>query len=106
MRSSTKAPSHPTLLWQTWIFTADDFESVGARVGRGKSGCEIITMVKTAQPRHRNDFAVRVGLVPYLPAGRCALRQSEVRPVIMVIANVLGHQSFHMPLVQHDHMVE
>jgi hypothetical protein len=29
-----------------------------------------------------------------------------MRPVIMVVADVVGHQPFQMPLVEHDHMIE
>jgi len=57
-------------------------------VRKSKSGCEIATMMKTAQPRHGNDLAVRVGDAPCVPAGGCARCQSEVRPVVMVVPDV------------------
>lgn len=82
------------------------FDFAGARVDRSKLGGEIVTMMKTAEPRHGNDFAVRVGVVPCLPAGGCALCQSEVRPVVMIVSDVLLHESFQMALVEHDDMVE
>jgi len=74
----------PDLALADTDFPPGDFDFAGARVEHSKSGCEIVTMMKTAQPRHGNDFALRVGVVPCLPAGGCALCQSEVRPVVMV----------------------
>ena len=96
----------PDLALADTDFPPGDFDFAGARVEHSKSGCEIVTMMKTAQPRHGNDFAVRVGVVPFLPAGGCALCQSEVRPVVMVVSDVLLHESFQMALVEHDDMVE
>ena len=34
------------------------------------------------------------------------LRKSEVGPIFMVVANVLGHQPFEVPLIQNDHVVQ
>src|ERR1035441_8915989 len=34
------------------------------------------------------------------------LLQREVRPILVVIANVFSHQPFQMPLVEHDYMIE
>jgi hypothetical protein len=40
------------------------------------------------------------------PARRRLLLQREVRSVLVVVADILAHQSFQMSLVEHDHMVE
>jgi hypothetical protein len=37
------------------------------------------------------------------PAG--VLLQREVRTVLVVIANIRGHQPFQMPFVEHDDMI-
>jgi putative transposase len=63
----------PDLALADTDFPPGDFDFAGARVAHNKSGCEIITMMKTTEPRHGNDFAVRVGVVPCLPAGGCAV---------------------------------
>lgn len=63
-------------------------------------------MVQTAEPWHRYDPAANAELSCYLTTSRCSLRQRKVRPVFMVIADVLAEQSFQMPLIEYDHMVQ
>ncbi len=40
------------------------------------------------------------------PTGWRILRESEVRPIFMVIANIFGHQPLEVLLIQHDHVVQ
>jgi len=63
-------------------------------------------MMQSAQSRHRDDFAIRNGIrFVFAPAGRL-LRQREVRPVLVVIANEFGHEPFQVAFVEDDHMIE
>ena len=63
-------------------------------------------MVQTAEPRHRNHPATLARNSSGLASCRCLLLQAEMRSVIMVVADILGHQPFEMSLVEHDDMVE
>jgi hypothetical protein len=63
-------------------------------------------MVQSAQSRQRQNSAGNALVALFDASGGRFLRQSEVRPIIMVIANVLGHETFHMAFIQNDHMVK
>lgn len=39
-------------------------------------------------------------------AFRSVLRQSQMRSVLMVVANIFGHQPLEMAFTQHDHVIE
>lgn len=38
--------------------------------------------------------------------GRSSLRQREMCSVVVIVANVLAHQAFHVPLIRNNQMVE
>ena len=63
-------------------------------------------MMEAAESRDRHDAATRVGA----PCGRSSekrlLRETGVRPIVMVVANILSHEPLEMPLVEDDHMVK
>ncbi len=71
----------------------------------GSSG-QVVTMMQTAKPRHRYDSATGFGTLLCLTTGWCSLLQREVRPVIVVVADVFAQESHQMPFVEYDHMVE
>lgn len=50
-------------------------------------------MMQTTQPRHRDDLAVGVGSHNRGSACRRLLRQSEVSPILVVVADIFGHQT-------------
>ena len=63
-------------------------------------------MMQSAQSRHGNDFSLGVaGYFRHAPAGRF-LRQTEMRSVFVVITNVVTHETFQMPLVENDHVIQ
>ena len=72
----------------------------------GSSGCEIVAMMEAAKPRHRNDPATWAHSLSDRTPFRSLFSQREMRPVLVVVADVLGHQPFEMPLVEHDDMIE
>jgi hypothetical protein len=43
---------------------------------------------------------------PLPPARRRSLLQREMRPILVVIANVGAHRPFQMPFVEHDDMIK
>ena len=63
-------------------------------------------MMQTAEPWHRDNPTTQSGLAHCLTTGRRSLCQSEMRSVVVIIAHVLKHEAFQMPLVENDHMVE
>ena len=63
-------------------------------------------MVQAAKPRHGDDFAICVGIRLCSTPRRCSLRQRKMRSVIVVIADVLTHQSLQVPFVEHNDVVE
>ena len=64
------------------------------------SGRQVVAMMQTAEPRHRNDLGAHRRLMRYVSARRGFFTQAEMRPVIVVIAGVLIHQALQMALVE------
>ena len=63
-------------------------------------------MVQTAEPWHRNHPAVWACNSNDLASHPGLLVQPEMRPVIVVVADALGHRAPEMPLVEHDDVIE
>ena len=63
-------------------------------------------MMQAAEPGHHDDFAPGLRATHRYATGRRFLRQREMRPVLVVVADVLVHQAFQMAFIQNDHMVE
>src|ERR1035437_1526386 len=67
---------------------------------------EIVAVVQSTEPGH-GDHSVRwTGTSDRRAVRRSLLLQAEMRPVVMIVADVLGHQPFEMPFVEHNHVVE
>lgn len=75
-------------------------------VRESNSGGQIVAMMQAAKSWHRYDSAAGFGILLSLTSGRCSLRQREMRPVFVIIADVLPHQAFQMPLIQNNYMVK
>ena len=63
-------------------------------------------MVQTAEPWHRNHPAIWARISNGLASSRCLFLQPEMRSVIMVVANVLVHETLEMPLVEDNHVIQ
>ena len=63
-------------------------------------------MMQTAQPWHRYNSAIYTRLAHGFTTGRRSLRQREMRPVLVVVADVLIHQAFEMPFIENDHVID
>ena len=63
-------------------------------------------MMNTAKPWHGYNTATFVGAFLGLTVSGRFLRQREVRPVVLIVADVVIHQAFQMAFVQNNHMVK
>ena len=63
-------------------------------------------MMQAAEPWHRNNLATHIGSAYCFTKTRCSLRQREVRPIVVVITDVIIHEALEVPFADDDHMVE
>jgi len=72
----------------------------------GDSRSKIVSMVQATNSRHRDDVAAGVRTLDGLTTRRSLLVQAEMGSVLVKVSNILAHQPFEMPSVEHDHVVE
>ena len=63
-------------------------------------------MMQPAEPWHRDNFAALVRTFRRLTACRSLLAQAEMRPVVVIVTDVLVHQAFQMPFIENDDLIE
>ena len=63
-------------------------------------------MMQAAESRHGIDLATCIVMNLGFTTCRSSLLQSKMSSVLVIITNVITHQSFQMPLIEHDGMVE
>jgi hypothetical protein len=63
-------------------------------------------MMQAAVPGHGYDTATSIGIHHSFPARQSFVRQQEMRPVVVIVADVFVHQAFQMPFIKNDHVVE
>jgi hypothetical protein len=63
-------------------------------------------MVQSTEPREGLDSTLSPTSDHCWSTGWCVLRESEVRPIFMVIAHILGQQPLEVLLIQDDHVVQ
>ena len=81
--------------------------SIFRRNIRGSSsGGQIVAMMQAAVPGHGYDTATSIGIHHSFPARQSFVRQQEMRPVVVIVADVFVHQAFQMPFIKNDHVVE
>jgi hypothetical protein len=68
--------------------------------------CNGVTMVQSAESRKGVNLASHQRTHRCWPTRRRVLRESEVRPIFMVIAHILSHQPLEVLLIQDDHVVQ
>src|ERR1700745_2148298 len=68
--------------------------------------CPHITMVQPAESRKRVNLAFSLKANCCRPTCWRVLRESKMRPVLVIVEQVRRHQPFEMPLVQDDHVVQ
>ena len=67
---------------------------------------QIVAMMQAAEPWSGNDLCTLRGAGRRLTAYRSLLFQPGMRPVIVVIADVLSHEPLATAFIEHNHMVE
>jgi hypothetical protein len=67
---------------------------------------EVVSAMQTAEPRYGNDLRIRCRSRCYVPSCRSLFAQAEMCPVIVVIADVFGHEPFQVAFIQDDYVVE
>ena len=63
-------------------------------------------MVETTEPQQRHNAATCAIVSLNLPISGCLLLKPEMSPVLVIVADVIGHQALQMALVEHDNVVE
>ncbi len=61
---------------------------------------------ETTEPRYGNNSAACIGILLDLATSRRSLGQRKMSSIIVIIMDVLVQQSFQMPFIEHNHMVE
>ena len=67
---------------------------------------QIVPMMQSTQPRYRNHLATANTAGHCVTSRRSLLIQTEVSPVVMVVANILSHEALEMPLIEHNDVIE
>jgi len=67
--------------------------------------CNGVTMVQSTESRERVDCTLSPKSDRCWPTG-WRVRKSEVGPIFMVVAHILGHQPLEVLLIQDDHVVQ
>jgi len=94
-------------LWDRRTHFSRRLTPISLRVCRGaNSGSQIVTMMQTAKPRHRNNPAGCFGPIRCFTAGRRSFLQRKMSSVLVVITDILVHDPFQVAIIEHDHMVE
>src|SRR5262249_21250454 len=65
-----------------------------------------VTVVQAAESRNRSNLASGCRAQRDRPTHRGVFRKPQMRPVMVVIADVLSHKPFQMPFVQNNHMIQ
>jgi len=71
-----------------------------------RSGGQVVSMMQAVESRRRNDLCIRCRVRRRLPASWSFLLQAKMRPVVVVVEDVLIHEAFQMALVEDDYMIE
>lgn len=70
------------------------------------SGSDVVSMMHAAKSRHGDNTCTRPSRYCSSTPSRSLLFQSEMRPVLVVVADIFIHQPLQMAFVENDEMVE
>src|ERR1017187_106168 len=73
---------------------------------RANSGSQIVAMMQTAEPGHGYDSGTCFEILLCATTGRSSLRQGQMCPIVVVVTDVFIHQTFQMPFIHDDYVVE
>src|SRR5215470_42934 len=68
--------------------------------------CDRVTMVQAAESGKGVDQVFTCSTDRDWPTRWRVFREPQVRPVLVVVAHIIGHQALQMPLVEHDHVIQ
>ena len=71
-----------------------------------RSGSEPVAMMQTADARQGYDVVSRARPLLRRSVPRRFFCQAEMRPVLVIIADVVIHEAFQMVFIEYDHMIE
>jgi hypothetical protein len=63
-------------------------------------------MMQTTEPWRRQDMATYTVILLCLSTARSSLCQSKMSSTLVVIADVVIHESFQMPHIEDDHVIQ
>jgi hypothetical protein len=69
-------------------------------------GSQVVTMMQTAEPRHRFHLATGSGTFPRFTSSRRTLTQRQMSSVRMIVTNVIIHEAIQMSHIENDHVIE
>ena len=72
----------------------------------GASGSEFVAMMQASKPRYGNSLRVHSRTLSRFASGWRFLAQAEMCPVVMIVANVLRHESLQMAWVERNDVIE
>src|ERR1039458_7327577 len=75
-------------------------------VGSSSSGSTIVAMMQTTQPWNRNHLVTVPGIFVCFTTRRRSLFQREMGAILEIVEDEFVDQSFQMPPIENDHMVE
>jgi hypothetical protein len=70
------------------------------------SNCVLVEMMQAPNARNRHNPAGGAWVGFCNPSSRCFLRQTKVRPILVVVADMIAHRLLEMSIVQNDDMIE
>src|SRR5215468_6586397 len=68
--------------------------------------CDRVTMVQAPESGKGVDQVFTCSTDRDWPTRWCVFREPQVRPVLVVVAHIIGQQALQMPLVEHDHVIQ
>jgi hypothetical protein len=96
--SVTRNRREGTEMWTTIVrrtqLSRSCFSALKQDVRSGNSGSPVVAMMQATESGHHDNFAPGLRIIHRYTAGRCFLGQREMRPILMVVANVLIHKPF------------
>jgi len=73
---------------------------------RGSLGRKVVATMQAAEPGHGDDLGCHRGVPFGLSMSRGLFAQPKMRPVVLIIADAVGHEPLQMAFIAHDHMIE
>ena len=70
------------------------------------SGDQIVAVMQTTEPRHGYNLATCAMIRFCFATDWRSFRQTEVRAILVIVADVVAHQTFQMTFIEDDHVVE